>query len=135
MTALEIQRFYWEACRAFLHQQFDVPAAALEVVARWQEVLDGLESLQTTGQLPGALIGSVDWVTKKHLLDEAGSDSSLECSQEDRHLLSRALAARLFPDAASRWIGRIADRPGGRGAGRADPASQLAGHHARVLHS
>ena len=39
-------------------------------------MLDDLETLQTTGQLPGALIGSIDWVTKKHLLDEAGSDSS-----------------------------------------------------------
>ena len=76
MTALDIQRFYLDACRAFVDRQLDATAEAREVLFRWEEVLNGLETLQATGQAPGSLIGSVDWVTKKHLLDEAGSDLS-----------------------------------------------------------
>ncbi len=76
MTALDIQRFYLNACRAFVDRQLDASAEAREVISRWEVVLDGLETLQATGQASAALIGSVDWVTKKHLLDEAGQDLS-----------------------------------------------------------
>ncbi len=74
MSALEIQRFYLNACRAFVDRQLEVSSEAREVIARWEEVLDGLETYRLTGHAPTALIGSVDWITKKHLLDEAGPD-------------------------------------------------------------
>ncbi len=73
MTALEIQRFYLNACRAHLQQEFDAPAEAFDILSRWDDVLSDLETLQATGEAPSALVGSIDWVTKKHLLDEAGS--------------------------------------------------------------
>jgi proteasome accessory factor A len=76
MTGLEIQRFYLNACRVYLQKEFDAPSEAFEIVAHWSDVLDQLEILQATGQPPGDLIGSVDWVTKQHLLQQAGSGLS-----------------------------------------------------------
>lgn len=76
MTALEIQRFYWEACRDFLQTAKEVPAEAVDIVTRWGDVLDELEQLQTTGEAPAGLLGGIDWVTKKRLLDEAGQELS-----------------------------------------------------------
>lgn len=71
-TALQIQRFYLDACRAFLNRRPDAPAEAWDIVWRWEESLDLL------ARLPRSLIGTLDWVTKKHLLDELGSDASYE---------------------------------------------------------
>lgn len=73
LTALELQRFYLDACRRFLCQQPDATEEAYEVVARWEQVLDALDELQATGEPPDGLLGTLDWVTKKQLLDEAGT--------------------------------------------------------------
>jgi proteasome accessory factor A len=75
-TALEIQRFYYAACRAFLGQQREVPHEAWEVLDLWKRTLDGLEELAEEGQPPPQLIGSLDWVTKKYLLDRAAVDAA-----------------------------------------------------------
>ncbi|HTN77780.1 MAG TPA: proteasome accessory factor PafA2 family protein, partial [Pirellulaceae bacterium] len=69
-TALELQRFYWHACRRFLERRTDAPADAREVLRRWGEVLDRLE------HEPHTLVGEIDWVTKQFLLEEAGRDAS-----------------------------------------------------------
>ncbi len=76
MTALEIQRYYLNACQNFVRQEYDAPDEAFEILTHWEETLDDLEILQATNEAPSALVGSVDWVTKKHLLEEAGSDLS-----------------------------------------------------------
>lgn len=75
-TALEIQRFYHAACLAFLNGQDRVPAEALEVLSLWGRTLDALQEAADRGQPPSALFGSVDWVTKKHLLDRAASEAN-----------------------------------------------------------
>jgi proteasome accessory factor A len=67
-TALELQRFYWEACRRFLERRADAPAEARDVLRRWGDVLERLE------QDPYSLVGEVDWVTKRFLLEQAGRD-------------------------------------------------------------
>ena len=66
-TALQVQRFYLEACRAFLARHGDPPAEALDVVRRWADMLDRLE------HDPGELVGRVDWVTKRLLLQQCGA--------------------------------------------------------------
>jgi proteasome accessory factor A len=81
-TALQLQRFYLAACQQFLARRPDAPDEAHEVVAAWEEVLDALEQLQLSGDLPPSLIGAVDWVTKKQLLDEAGRDTSWEARKK-----------------------------------------------------
>jgi Pup amidohydrolase len=71
-TALEIQRFYLNACRRFVNRRDPANAEAQDVVGRWEETLDALE------EDPARLVGKLDWVTKKYILDGAGEDFSVE---------------------------------------------------------
>lgn len=71
-TALALQRFYLERARAWLDA---APAPSLEahdVVRLWGEALDALEAE------PGGLIGRIDWITKRYLLETAGADADLD---------------------------------------------------------
>jgi proteasome accessory factor A len=72
MTALEIQRFYLDACRDFVATRPDAPAEAHEILRRWADVLQLLETDRSK------LVGRVDWVTKTFLLDQCGADADLE---------------------------------------------------------
>lgn len=65
-TALELQRYYLGRAEAWLEGSPAVSLEAFQVVKRWKEVLDELE------QHPATLVGRLDWVTKRHLLAEAG---------------------------------------------------------------
>jgi proteasome accessory factor A len=75
MTALELQRFYYDACCRFLQRRPEAGREAREILALWGETLHALSELPATGGLPQSLIGTIDWVTKKHLLNEAGRDA------------------------------------------------------------
>jgi Pup amidohydrolase len=77
VTALQLQRFYLRACRQYLATGQQANDEANDVVHYWQEVLDSLDQYQLTGEIPSSLIGGVDWATKRHLLDEAGSGASV----------------------------------------------------------
>jgi proteasome accessory factor A len=82
VTALQLQRLYLQACQQFLERRPEAPEEAHEVVAAWEEVLDALEQLQLSGEAPQSLIGAIDWVTKKHLLEEAGHGASWEARKK-----------------------------------------------------
>jgi proteasome accessory factor A len=69
-SALEIQRFYLSAARRFLDRRPGAPLEAREIIRRWEDALDGL------ADDPSALIGVLDWVTKRFLLDKAGRGST-----------------------------------------------------------
>src|SRR5690606_37652859 len=69
-TALELQRFYLEACRRFLERRPHAPAEARDVLRRWEEVLDSL------ADDPESLVGARDWVTKQFVLQKAGRGTS-----------------------------------------------------------
>ena len=78
VTALQLQRFYLEACRRYLANRRDTTDEAYEVLTCWEESLDALDQLQTTGETASTLVGCIDWLTKKHLVDEAGGDATWE---------------------------------------------------------
>ena len=69
-SALQIQRFYLDACRRFLKQRPEAPAEAWQVLQQWEETLDALE------QSPESLVGVLDWPTKRFLMQRAGGDAS-----------------------------------------------------------
>jgi Pup amidohydrolase len=69
-TALQLQRFYLEACRRFLDEQEQPSVEARAVLEHWEETLDTLEEDSQ------ALVGSLDWVTKRWILDKAGHGAS-----------------------------------------------------------
>jgi Pup amidohydrolase len=68
MRAMDIQRAYLERAREFVHRDSTPSLEASEVVKRWREALDLLETE------PAALFGRIDWITKKQLVQQAGGD-------------------------------------------------------------
>jgi Pup amidohydrolase len=66
LTAVELQRIYLEACERFVGEHPQAPREAWEVLHRWRDALDLLEND------PQELVGTLDWVTKRFLLDRAG---------------------------------------------------------------
>jgi proteasome accessory factor A len=65
-TALQIQRFYLDACRRFVNRSHPEHAEAQHVLRLWEETLEALETD------PSRLVGKLDWLTKRYLLDKAG---------------------------------------------------------------
>jgi len=72
VRALDIQRSYIDACRRFVDRHAAGDARVAEVLRLWQETLDAL------GRDPSRLVGRLDWVTKRHLLDAAGPGASAD---------------------------------------------------------
>lgn len=66
LTAIQVQRLYLDAARRYLREGASVSLEFHEIVRLWDEVLTALE------EDPGRLIGRVDWVTKRYLLEAAG---------------------------------------------------------------
>jgi proteasome accessory factor A len=75
-SAIQIQRFYYSACRAFVGSQADSPAEARQVLELWRRALDELEKHSRCEKASSWLIGNIDWVTKKYFLDRAGAGAS-----------------------------------------------------------
>jgi len=68
LTALQVQRRYWERARELVRRSPTPSLEAAELVELWGRTLDGLE------REPASQVGRVDWVTKRFLLDTAGAD-------------------------------------------------------------
>jgi proteasome accessory factor A len=71
-TAVQLQRFYCSACRRFLSRRSDAPVEAWELVRTWEQTLDTLELDARS------LVGTLDWVTKRFLLEHAPQNASWE---------------------------------------------------------
>jgi proteasome accessory factor A len=68
-TAIEIQKRYYEACAKFVNESKDTSDEAKDILNRWGEVLSLLETN------PSALVGRLDWVTKRYLLETTTEES------------------------------------------------------------
>jgi len=75
-TALEIQQFYLSRCRNMLESTPDAPTEAWDILYRWEDVLATFE------RDPRELVGRIDWVTKKFLLDQLGPAASWEARKK-----------------------------------------------------
>lgn len=75
-TGLEIQRFYLEACRRFVADRPEAPREAHDVIRRWEIALDAL------ADDPQSLVGSIDWVTKRFVLDKSARGASWEARKK-----------------------------------------------------
>jgi proteasome accessory factor A len=75
-TALQLQRHYLDACRRYVEARGEAREEAREILKRWEETLDALETN------PSRLVGKVDWVTKKYLLDGLGPDAPIEARRK-----------------------------------------------------
>ena len=62
-TALDLSRFYLDRARRFVREAPVVSLEAQAVVRAWEEALDAL------AKDPGRLVGELDWVTKRWLIE------------------------------------------------------------------
>lgn len=69
VTALELQRWYLERARRYVRESPVVALEARAIVKSWGETLDALAAD------PGQLVGALDWVTKRWLLEACGADA------------------------------------------------------------
>ncbi|MGH9322953.1 MAG: proteasome accessory factor PafA2 family protein [Vicinamibacteria bacterium] len=93
MTALAIQRFYLERAEQFVRDSKATSLEALQVVSLWRELLGALERREIS-----SLVGRIDWVTKRYLLETCGDarDSELLKTIDLRyHELHEGYAAKL----------------------------------------
>ncbi len=70
LTSLEIQRLYLAAVQRFLKAAKHIPLEYHEIARSWKQTLDALE------RDPSELIGRLDWVSKRYLMETAGAGSS-----------------------------------------------------------
>jgi proteasome accessory factor A len=69
MTALELQRYFLHKARAYVRNASSTSLEANDIIALWSEVLEALE------KDPSEMIGRVDWVSKRYLLETAAGDA------------------------------------------------------------
>lgn len=69
-TALALQRWYLDRARRFVREAPVISLEARAVVRAWEEALDALE------RDPGRLVGELDWVTKRWLIEACGAGAS-----------------------------------------------------------
>ena len=75
-TALDLQRYYCQACQQMVEDDPEASEEAHEIANLWSEVIWALEEHQPSVDNLSWLVGSIDWVTKKYLLDQAHPDAS-----------------------------------------------------------
>ncbi|MCP4134192.1 MAG: hypothetical protein GY754_24680 [bacterium] len=76
MSGLEIQQYYLTAARLFLKQKKNISMEYYEIVKLWDETIKTLE------KDPGKLIGRLDWVSKRYLIETSGADKSYEVKKK-----------------------------------------------------
>ncbi len=81
-TALDLQWFYLNACRKHVRQAADAPQEAWEVLRLWEETLEQLEAYRREPDAQSALLGKLDWFTKRHLLAQARPDADWEARKK-----------------------------------------------------
>lgn len=81
-TALEIQQYYARRCREFLESEESAPAEAWRTLELWEETLCDLAELAGDQAEPSSLIGRIDWITKRYLMEQGGIDADWEARKK-----------------------------------------------------
>jgi len=76
MTALEVQWAYLRACQRFVATRANVTDEVHELLRMWQQVLEGVRAATHHPTDLEPVLGRVDWLTKRWLIDELGTDAS-----------------------------------------------------------
>lgn len=82
VSALELQRFYFEACRRYVESQTQPSPEAVTILRMWEDVLEALveyrlqadSTPRSAALLP--LVGTLDWATKYYLLGKLDKKAS-----------------------------------------------------------
>jgi hypothetical protein len=92
-TALELQRFYLERAKLYLRESRTASLETAAVVRLWEDLLSALERGEW-----GRLVGRLDWVSKRYLLETCGAQagaSLLKTIDLRYHELGEGYLARL----------------------------------------
>lgn len=73
--ATDVQQWYLSACQRFVDEQAEeVSDEVIQVLTVWDNSLNALREYSENPKDNMALIGVLDWPTKRYLLDQVGSD-------------------------------------------------------------
>lgn len=75
-NALQIQWDYVRAVREYLRQSVQVPLEHQEILGLWEDTLTLL------AHDPGKLVGRLDWVSKRYLIETSGRAASFEAKKK-----------------------------------------------------
>ena len=76
MSALELQRAYFSAAEKFVRSvSFKSRGEAPLVLSRWRELMDAAVNFRKDSRDVEFAIGRVDWLSKRYLIDQLGSDA------------------------------------------------------------
>ncbi len=75
-SALEIQRYYCKEAEKYVKSCEEISIEYFEIIKLWKQTLDALEND------PGLLVGRIDWITKRYLIETAGKDESFEVKKK-----------------------------------------------------
>jgi Pup amidohydrolase len=102
LSALEIQKYYLDRAEEFVRASRATSLEALEVVRLWRTVLRSLEAREMND-----LVGRLDWVTKRYLLESCGDErdrAQLKTLDLRYHELGEGYAAKLEKNGFTRRI-------------------------------
>jgi proteasome accessory factor A len=102
MTAIEIQKYYLERAEDFVKQSKTTSMEALDLLRSWRSILESLERREMN-----ALVGRVDWVTKRYLLESCGDERDrtlLKTVDLRYHELGEGYAAKLEKNGFARRL-------------------------------
>lgn len=72
MSALEIQKYYLQKAKAYIHSSSAISLQNTTTVRMWEETLSLLENQ------PQQCFGQIDWITKSYLIDHIGANKPFE---------------------------------------------------------
>ena len=75
-NSLDVQREYLQAARKFLQRHWQVPVEAWEVIQLWESTLENLRQSRHDPDARHWLLGRVDWLSKKWLMDQVALDAN-----------------------------------------------------------
>ncbi len=75
-NSLDVQREYLQAARKFLQRHWQVPVEAWEIIQLWESTLENLRQSRHDPEARHWLLGRVDWLSKKWLMDQVALDAS-----------------------------------------------------------
>gem|GEM_PF-1422292 len=76
MSSLEIQRYYCNEAERYIKETSNISMEYFEVIKVWKQSLEALEND------PSLLVGRIDWITKRYLIETAGKDESYEVKKK-----------------------------------------------------
>lgn len=128
LTALQVQRRYWERARELVHGSRTLSIEAKALVELWGRTLDALE------HDPASQVGRVDWVTKRFLLETAGQGEPWPVRKTiDLRLHELGPAGYLRELEASGLAPRVVSEAEVRAAMREPPHDSPARHRGRII--